>query len=461
MTLANAKPDLLLTGPLGNSTVNAASSAWHDVITIEAKITAAIAYAVSVGAKYCYVPDSFLPYTASQVTFNAAVHMIREGGPPPSQGWDVRAYGAAGNDATDDTVAVQAAITAAGTAGGEFVLFEGLTYKITSPGLVVSFATVLQGTDVTATQLHYTSTTGTCLTFNYSTFAYAYGPGIRDIVLTGPGSGTATTGLLMGGNLGAQGTYSQTFQIKNFGTGLAFSTNSFIQTYLHGVFVANGRQVDFSDQGTNSGEGIKFYSCDFANSGTVAGAFYIHGPSWQVLCYGCSFDNTQIQIDTGSLSMYGFWAENPGVAGTYDMYVQNGGDAHLCGGQWVQDDATATASQFANISAGVCLLEGHAFQGAAAGKPPRAILAQGTSKVTVLGTRRLVNVTQELAIATTGFAVSMGSLQGFGLGYNMSADRGDASVTLTWCQDFPVQAFNTALTTNRVVTLANAASGPP
>src|SRR6266550_3045798 len=103
MTLANAKPDLLLTGPLGNSTVNAASSAWHDVITVEAKITAAIAYAVSIGAKYCYVPDSFLPYTASLVTFNSTVMLTREGG--PSSYYDVLAYGAVGDGVADDTVA--------------------------------------------------------------------------------------------------------------------------------------------------------------------------------------------------------------------------------------------------------------------------------------------------------------------------------------------------------------------
>src|SRR6266576_3335177 len=111
MTLANAKPDLLLTGPLGNTTVNAASSAWHDVITVGAKITAAIAYAVSIGAKYCYVPDSFLPYTASLVTFNTAVLMLREGG--PHDAYDVKAYGAAGNGSQDDAAAIQAAINGA------------------------------------------------------------------------------------------------------------------------------------------------------------------------------------------------------------------------------------------------------------------------------------------------------------------------------------------------------------
>src|SRR6266550_321502 len=118
MTLANAKPDLLLTGPLGNSTVNAASSAWHDVITVEAKITAAIAYAASIGAKYCYIPDSFMPYVASQVTFNNAVKMICEGGHKAM--WDIRAYGAAINGGvTDDTAAWAGAVAGAAAANGD------------------------------------------------------------------------------------------------------------------------------------------------------------------------------------------------------------------------------------------------------------------------------------------------------------------------------------------------------
>src|SRR5260221_14687241 len=101
MTIANAKPDLLMTGPLGTTTVNAASSAWHDYFTVEAKITAAIAYAVAIGAKYCYVPDCFLPYTAGLVTFNTAGLMIREGGKP--SGIDVPTYRAAAGRGTKST----------------------------------------------------------------------------------------------------------------------------------------------------------------------------------------------------------------------------------------------------------------------------------------------------------------------------------------------------------------------
>jgi hypothetical protein len=36
----------------------------------------------------------------------------------------------------------------------------------------------------------------------------------------------------------------------------------------------------------------------------------------------------------------------------------------------------------------------------------------------------------------------------------VSADRGDASVTLTWGADAPIQRFTTALTGNRTVTLS-------
>src|SRR6266550_2455528 len=131
MTLANAKPDLLMTGPLGTSMVNAASSAWHDVITVEAKITAAVAYAVSIGAKYCYVPDCFLPYTASQVTFNTAVRMVAEG--YDLSVFNIRAYGAKGDGIQSETIAIQAAINGAAVAGGSgTVHFPAGTYLNTA-----------------------------------------------------------------------------------------------------------------------------------------------------------------------------------------------------------------------------------------------------------------------------------------------------------------------------------------
>jgi hypothetical protein len=131
MTQAIAKPDLLLTGPLGTSMVNAASSAWHDKTTLEDKITAAIAYAVSIGAKYCYVPDSFLPYNASLVTFNTAVLMLAEGFSNPTE-VNVKAYGAFGDGATDDSAAFLAALAYANAN----VSYYGTTLIATPPVVV-------------------------------------------------------------------------------------------------------------------------------------------------------------------------------------------------------------------------------------------------------------------------------------------------------------------------------------
>src|SRR6266550_324453 len=163
MTLANAKPDLLMTGPLGTSMVNAASSAWHDVITVEAKITAAIAYAVSIGAKYCYVPDSFLPYTASLVTFNNAVRMIAEG--YDTSEWNVRAYGATGDGVANDQTAIQAAINAASANSifalqGNVVKFPAGKYNH-SATIVVPIAlnqgqVILRGDGMSSTYLYPT-----------------------------------------------------------------------------------------------------------------------------------------------------------------------------------------------------------------------------------------------------------------------------------------------------------------
>jgi len=92
------------------------NAAWFSGATKEAQITNAIAAAVKDGASYVYVPGNMLPYTASLVTFNTAVKMIREG----SFGtvFDIMAYGAAGDGVTDDTAAAQGALAGAQASTG-------------------------------------------------------------------------------------------------------------------------------------------------------------------------------------------------------------------------------------------------------------------------------------------------------------------------------------------------------
>jgi hypothetical protein len=61
------------------------------------------------------------------------------------EAFNVKAYGAAGNRRTDDTAAIQAAVTAADRAGGGVVYFPPGTYRITAPVRSVSIDTSFEG----------------------------------------------------------------------------------------------------------------------------------------------------------------------------------------------------------------------------------------------------------------------------------------------------------------------------
>lgn len=128
------------------------NAAWFSGATKEAQITAAIAAAATDGALYVYVPASMLPYTASAVTFNTTVRMIREGGDPSTI--DVRAYGAAGNGIADDT----SALVAAFAAGSEIVATVGTylyTNTLTNP---VNTPKTIRGEGIGVTIFLYTGT---------------------------------------------------------------------------------------------------------------------------------------------------------------------------------------------------------------------------------------------------------------------------------------------------------------
>src|SRR6266571_3430320 len=103
--------------PFHNMFSQTYSAADFPGATNEAKIDNMLAAAILSKVKYGYVPANMLPYNASLVTNLAAFgaaggRMIREGGDPSV--YDVQAYGAAGDGTTDDTTAIQSAITAAG-----------------------------------------------------------------------------------------------------------------------------------------------------------------------------------------------------------------------------------------------------------------------------------------------------------------------------------------------------------
>ena len=275
MTQINAKSDLLMTGPLGTSMVNAGSSQFRVfgvVNPLEEKITAAIAYAASIGAKYCYVPDSLLPYNASLVTFNTAVRMVREGSNPLV--WDVRAYGAAGDGVTDDRLAIVAAQAGSQNNPGGVVAFPGGNYAVSdyvdaNPGTVWLGQGIGEVAGVALTTITATGTNKGCLRFR-------------------PGT--------IGNEAPVSGQRNVTCQ------GITFSGNAAAATTGHLVNCARASLLRFVGCAFNNTQGQGFKDDQSTLTG-AAGAYF----------YGCevvSFINCQFENNTHATNGAGYCLEN-------------------------------------------------------------------------------------------------------------------------------------------------------
>lgn len=95
--------------------------------TTEAKISAARAQAAIELATVVFIPAVMIPFDPTAVDFtNTGIRNVREGGRVDV--YDVRAYGAAGNNVTDDSNAIQAANNAAEANVGT-VFFDDGTYR--------------------------------------------------------------------------------------------------------------------------------------------------------------------------------------------------------------------------------------------------------------------------------------------------------------------------------------------
>lgn len=94
----------------------------------ESRIQAAISAATAQGISRVYVPSTMYPYSAGSISFSSRVQMIREGG--DTNFYDVKAYGAYGDDSHDDTAAIQAAISIATYTGTLPVYLSATTYKV-------------------------------------------------------------------------------------------------------------------------------------------------------------------------------------------------------------------------------------------------------------------------------------------------------------------------------------------
>lgn len=247
-------------------------------------------------------------------------------------------YGAVGDDATDDTLAIQAAINAAHSAGGGIVFFNGLHYKITANLTLYSNITI-QGTGMEVTIIRQASGGQDVLYGNDCSSII-----INDITLLGNGLGS----LPGSNNCGIELTWTtagnnpfhnfRNVSVKNCGSdGIRIRTP--IVCGFDKVYVA-----------FNGGHGFNWYeggtSCNFRNcwARQNSAAGYRFNTSVYQSLTGCAADNNGVGYLVQSAQSIGFFGcgaegqlKNGAPYNGYGFQIDNSSviDMRAC---WITDN---------------------------------------------------------------------------------------------------------------------------
>lgn len=198
------------------------------------------------------------------------------------QVYNVKNYGAVGNNSADDTSAIQSALDAASSAGGGTVFVPAGTYKISS-ALTLPTSVSIAGAGMNTSIIKQTSTTSHVL---YCADNYRFAS-IHDLQIYGPGSGTGA-----GIYLGFSSTTPADLSFKNVFIQNMGSHGMYVNTPIATV-LTNIRVQGCDGNGFHivSGTSVTFEAC-YANANAGNG-YEIQNVNYSAL-NACASDNNAI-----------------------------------------------------------------------------------------------------------------------------------------------------------------------
>jgi len=222
--------------------------------------------------------------------------------------------------------------------GGAILLNDGGSFSTPIAFTTNDKPVLLVGLPGDVVTLTYTGAGGTAIIFDCGT-GHRMGYGVRDLTLTGPGNSSDTTGIVFGGDHGAEGIAFRDFKIQSFGTNLRMGSHTWLAHFEHGMIRDGGINVLLPSGLVEAGEQIVFNHVTFADAPPPHNnSVWVQGGGHEVVFTDCSFDQAQLRIGNGSISaaqvvVKGTHFENPGYAvtgsSTYDYLVVDGHAGNL------------------------------------------------------------------------------------------------------------------------------------
>ncbi|HKE23207.1 MAG TPA: hypothetical protein VKB88_12655 [Bryobacteraceae bacterium] len=229
---------------------------------------------------------------------------------------------------------------------------------------------LLEGLPGDVVTLTYTATAGSAITFDYGT-GHRMGHGLRDVTLTGPGNSSGTTGIVFGGNYGAEGLEFRDFKIQSFGTNLRMASHTWLAYFDHGMIRDGGINALLPSGLVEAGEQIVFDHVTFADAPPPhRDSVWVQGGGQEVVFTDCSFDQAQLHIGNGTVAgaqvvVKGSHFENPNFgwpdSKTYDYVVVDNHPGNLLrvtDSYFLQDAPTHGPTRFMAVQGGRLILCG-------------------------------------------------------------------------------------------------------